>query len=93
MAPSPVRLEPAYAYADARAVARGELLVQGQSGSLRGRSVAPPCVRRQRHGGHLVCGSASPLSARRRGSEDFAGRNERRLGLIAIIHDGAQLSL
>ena len=27
------------------------------------------------------------------GSQDFAGRNEKRLVLIALIHDGAQLSL
>jgi hypothetical protein len=33
------------------------------------------------------------FSGRRSGSQDFVGRNEKRLVLIALIHDGAQLSL
>jgi hypothetical protein len=37
--------------------------------------------------------SRRPFSGRRSGSQDFAGRNEKRLVLIALIHDGAQLSL
>ena len=51
-----------------------------------------PYVRRQQHGCHLACVS-SPLFLGGTGSQDFAGRNEKRLVLIALIHDGAQLSL
>jgi hypothetical protein len=37
--------------------------------------------------------SRRPFSGRGSGSQDFAGRNEKRLVLTALIHDGAQLSL
>ncbi len=37
--------------------------------------------------------SRRPVLGRRSGSQDFAGRGEKRLVLSALIHDGAQLSL
>jgi hypothetical protein len=45
--------------------------------------VLPQVSPRQQHGGHLACVSASPFRAEE-GSEDFAGRNEKRL--VLIVH-------